>query len=304
MTVAVRHDALFKNLIKTFLPDLLHLVLPELIPDLQLSTLSWIDKESFVDPLQGRHVVFDLLARIRHVQPIPRALLVHVEIEAQFRTAMDARMHAYYHHLRLRHQQPTLCIVLYLRGGPPGVHSRNPRDTVGKVELYSFHYWTFSLARCTAEDYLHRPQPLAWALAALMRPRMLSRLQLRIECLRKIARCNLDKARQALLVNVVVTYLRLSADEEEAYMELLQHEVNTEVKDLELTWFDQIEAKGHQRGLVDGTRAVLRMQLAEKFGPLPRLAERRLEAMEDLDLLHQLSRRLLHASSLTELGLS
>ena len=316
MTLTVSHDKLLKNLIKTFLPDFLYLIAPEVIPDLDLQRPTWIDKEAFADLFQGTRATFDLLAQLDRRAPPPAAALVHIEIESQFRSAMESRVQTYYFYLRLHHQLPVIPLVLYLRGGPAGAHRHHVREFAGNREIFHFSYWALHVAGCTAEDYLQRSQPLAWALAALMKPASLTRVELKIECLRKIARSKLDDARQAILVNAVLTYLQLSPDEEVAYMQLLQQEANTEVRDLELTWFERVESLGHDRGveegrqegrqegLVDGSRSVVRTLLAEKFGPLPPTAERRLAALRNVEELNLLSRRLLHASSLEDLGLS
>lgn len=177
----------------------------------------------------------------------------------------------------------------------------------------------FGVGGCRAEDYVVRPEPLAWGLAALMRSDRWGRAEHKLECLRPIARSSLDEARQVLLVNAVETYLQLNAAEEVEYMSLLQQETNTEVRDLELTWYERVEAQGREQGLIqgrqqgfelgrdegrsDGLRQVLTELMMEKFGPLPGKTPRKLEGIHDADRLLQLSRELLHARSLAELGL-
>ena len=64
--------------------------------------------------------------------------------------------------------------------------------------------------------------------------------------------------------------------------------------------------KGYEKGLEiamdEGRRTILRMQLEERFGPLPATAAERLQHLPGASL-SALARAVLHAQSLRELGL-
>lgn len=75
-----------------------------------------------------------------------------------------------------------------------------------------------------------------------------------------------------------------------------------------LLWSEKLEAKGEARGeakgKAQGVREILLLQLAERFGPLPDGARRRVEEISSLQSLTQLAKRVLTAHSLEEMGLA
>jgi hypothetical protein len=136
--------------------------------------------------------------------------LVHVEVEVRARSGAGLRLAEYYMQLRLRHGRPVLPILLCLHRGRPGVALEQVADAVLGPEIGSFRYYAFCLAGCSAEDYLARPEPLAWALASLMRRGRLSPAEHKAGCLRRIFSVpGLDELRRFLLAHCVETYLEL-----------------------------------------------------------------------------------------------
>jgi len=79
---------------------------------------------------------------------------------------------------------------------------------------------------------------------------------------------------------------------------------------MELTWADQIEAKGikkgRESGLLEGAdrlrRTVIR-QLGQRFGKVPTTLEERLAAIRSVDELSAIADRILEVQSIEELGL-
>ena len=64
--------------------------------------------------------------------------------------------------------------------------------------------------------------------------------------------------------------------------------------------------EGRQEGRQEGIRAFqefLLSEMAERFGPVPAAIRRRIKAVQDLDELKTLGKRLLAAGSLDDLGL-
>src|SRR5262249_40123784 len=92
---------------------------------------------------------------------------------------------------------------------------------------------------CAAADYLARPEPLAWALAALMRPGQLTRPALKLECLRRIAAVDLDEERRIRLVDCGEAYLELNFNETEEDARLCTGQENREVREMATTWSER-----------------------------------------------------------------
>jgi hypothetical protein len=271
----------------------------------------------------------DLVAKVP-VEGEGPPLLVHVEIETDFRSGMDHRLRQYYMQLHLRHELPVLPILVNLRGGRPGVHRGTLRDVFDGKVTSVFHYRVLGLSGCRAKEWLARPEPIAWAFAALMRPGRWSRAELKLECLRRIAMSDVVGLRKQVLVDWVETYVQLTAQDALELQRLLDLEGNEEIKTMELTWLGQAEARGIEKGIEKGIergkkegkkegiaqgaetatrqavgrmRRVVLRQIEQRFGPVPKKMRQKIEAIDSLEPLADLAERVLVVDSAGELGL-
>jgi hypothetical protein len=300
------HDQLAKELFQTFFTDLIRLAAPEAAEKLRLAEASFRDKQAFTDWPEGDRREMDLLAEVPAVEAGPPAL-IHIEIEAVARAGMGERFWLYYMQLRLRYGLLVIPVLINLKGGRPGPHDEELSEGFGKVQTARFSYRVFGLSGCTAADYLARPEPLAWALAALMRPGKRSRAQHKIECLRRIAAADLPANHRYLLGNWVQTYLQLKGRQAEEYDRLRNLGVNREVKAMQMTWAEQMEAEYTQKGIEQGLAAlrnvVLRL-LKQRFGPVPETVRSKVEAIQEIEPLSHLAERVYEVDSIDEMGLS
>lgn len=311
------HDQLFKNLLESFLPDLLAIMLPELAADLEPHSLKFLRDEHFLDPPRGARLQADLLAEI-HLRRVGKRArcLIHVEIERQWTAAMPRRLWRYSLAIRRRHPGSLLSLVVYLRGGPSGVRRETWQETPPHrfpiPTSMTFTYWSFALAGCAAEAYLERPEPLAWALAALMQTDMDPERH-KLECVRRILHAPVSPAHRYTLLDCVETYLPLNSDRERSFRAMLIEREGPEVLDfyqsdppwvrrLKKETLEQGVQQGRREGREEGMRRLVTGLLAQRFGPLPEAATGRLSTM-NAEQLTALSRRLLTASSLKALGL-
>jgi len=246
------HDRLFKQLLMSFFADLLWLVAPELAGRLLTGAARFLDKETFPDWPRGERQEVDLLAEVPRADNPEEKALVHVEVEAQARAETPKRLLSYALQLQLRHGRPVLTILVNLRGGRPGVESLELTGSVAGLEVQRFRYLAFGVGACRAEDYLARPEPLAWALAALMRPQGLSPAEHKLACLRQIARAELSDVQRFILLNCVETYLELAPEQERELVRLQSVEGDEEVAEMQMTWAEKIEARGEARGMEKG----------------------------------------------------
>lgn len=206
------HDPLFKRLLQRFFADFLRLVAPDVAERLDLSAPVFLDKE--LNLPEGNRIV-DLLARVPLLIEPGKALLVHIEVEARSRQGMEERLRDYHRWIQNRHSGQILSIVVYLRGGKGGIREEIAKEDLAGPGLPGFRYLAFGLEKCQAVEYLSRSEPLAWALAALMKPGSLSRARLKLDCLLKIFGSSLQDEERGVLVNCIETYLQLSPREAE-----------------------------------------------------------------------------------------
>ena len=305
------HDQFFKNLLQEFFGDLLRIVVPELAPRLRTEEPTFLESELFTSFLGGRRRQLDLVARVEARSGEPEVVLVHVEIERRARRTMGRRLLDYMMLLWLEHHLPVVPIVVYLRGGKPDIAREEVRLEVSGHCFLSFWYLAFGLSRSQADEYLARPEPLAWGLAALMKRGERTVAGHRLACLSPITGAELTDRQRFLLVNCVETYLQLDETAREEYEALLTERGNQEVATMETTWADKIRQegievgvrRGMKEGKEEGKRDLLLEQLERRFGPLSQATVKRVRSLTSSEELSRLAARVLDAPSLEDLGL-
>jgi hypothetical protein len=145
-------------------------------------------------------------------------------------------------------------------------------------------------------------------LAALMRPGPLGRHGLKIALIRRVRASAIDRARLSLIVNVIESFLTLTADERRLFHEQLLAEGDETVEATELTWAEEmiqlgIErgiAQGREQGVLDTKREVALLQIRARFGQPDVAMLTRIQAAEG-PALDRLLERLPTASSIEQL---
>lgn len=292
------HDQHFKQLLQACFGDLVRIVAPEITPELRLESITFLESELFTDLAKGEHRRLDVVARIEPLRGDAGVVLIHVEVEAQARRTMGQRLFDYAVQLWLRHHDPVLSVVIYLRGGEPGATRQTFQMTAHGHPLVTFEYIAFGLSGSQAADYLARPEPLAWALACLMQHGGLSPAEHRLACLRPLALAEMDDARRFLLTNFVDSYLELDDSAREEYEALLAEDANREVAAMELTLTTNAD-----RLVQQGKKEMLLDLMSRRFGALPETTRQRVEALDSSEELSRLAERVLDAKSLDDLGL-
>ena len=245
--MATQHDKIFKQLLRTFLEDFLRLVAPQALERLDLSSPELLDKELFAGP-HGHRRELDLLVRVSTRDGRP--LLIHVEIEARASPAMAERLWSYRSQIQARYETRVLTLAVYLKRGRPGVNLETWESSLGP-DFPEPRYVSFGLAGCHAAEYLDRPEPLAWALAALMDPGPCSRAELKMACLRRIAGLK-GRIDPFLLVDCVENYLQLEPEEVAEFEALHSRRENQEVRAMAMTWSESHGARGRAQGGTPG----------------------------------------------------
>lgn len=207
-----------------------------------------------------------------------------------------------------------LPIVLYLRGGPASVEKRTSAEEILGETVLRVDYFAFGLSRSRAEEYLTRPNPLGWGLAALMATDM-EPAEHRFRCMQAIAGADVSEHQRRLLGNCVGTYLELTGDDRRRYDEMITREKATEIEAMEGTWFGKIarevgekavkrgERRGERKGQLRGERRLLERMLEARFGSLSADDLRRIEALGSTEEIERVFDQALEAGSLDELDL-
>jgi hypothetical protein len=196
---------LLRRLIRTFFPDYLRIVEPDSAVKMRLDRITFPAPEKTAEWTEGDPLEFGVVAEV----PARRrgevaTVLVQVEEEVQTPPETARRLGLFLAGLELRYGQPVFLSVVYLRGGRAGVHLESAAISVGfGIELMRIFYTAVGLERARAEYFLERPEPLAWALAALMRPLERTPAEHLRACRERISNAPLDEESRALLIQGV-----------------------------------------------------------------------------------------------------
>lgn len=203
---------LLRTLLQAFFADYLRLVEPDSAEHLCLDRISFRSPHADLsawDESSG----LSLVAEVPGLRGEKVTVLVRIEPDAPAPDHISERLGRSLLGLEARYGQPILLSVVCLQGARPGINLETA--AVGRVfgtEVLRVFYTLFGLAGARAEYYLQRPEPLAWALAALMRPARLEPAELRQACLERIAAARLDEPRRTLLAGSVEAFLDTRVD--------------------------------------------------------------------------------------------
>jgi hypothetical protein len=263
------HDQRFKQMLEAFWSDLLSLLVPVLPEEIRWLPPVFLPQEHYTDLPQGERRSVDLVARL---DPNPGdSLLVHVEVEGQYRSEFPERMWSYYAQLYLRHKCPVVSLALYLKGGPPGRQSSRFVVSAHGRTGSEFYFESLGLSGAKAEEYLVRPEKLCIGLAALMRYSGGGEAEHRFACMQRLSREEMTDVQRVLLLDCVEAYLPLRESAQRArYEALLAQEPQERIKHMELSWSQRIHQEGHQEGRQEGLQE-------GSLGVLNKLSEKRLK---------------------------
>ncbi len=290
--MATKHDQLMKRLISQFPDQFLRLAAPQIARTVDLEAIEFAPEEHYTGSPTGRERRADLVARASALPDGEKDrerenVLLHTEIELQFRSRTKPRLLAYHRGLSLHYTLVVHTIVLYLRGGPPGPKLETYEErSLGKT-VVAFHYHSFGLSRVSAAEYLARTEPLAWALAVLMRPaRGQPRARLGLACVRRIAAApDLSTQELDLLLSCVWAYGKFKDEEAEEFDMIMAEIEDREVQDMKMSmmeWWKKQGLKegreeGREQGVKQGEASLLKRMLQRRFEDLPAGIDRRLE---------------------------
>ena len=307
--MVTKHDQLMKELIARYPEHFLRLAAPDLAARLDLERVVFEPEEHYPGAPSGRERRTDLVARA-FGRPAGDAaaygeaeeVMLHAELELDYRARTAPRLLGYHRGLSLKYERVVHTIVLYLRGGPPGPQTAVYEERSLGETVVAFRYHSFGLSQAPSADYLARPEPLAWAFAALTRPaKGQSRPQLGLACLRRIVHArDLTQAEREPLFKCVLRYAPLGESQIREFDKMLAEAEEEEVRTMATTMFDW----WRKQGRTEGQRDLVLQLLKERFGSLSSDVRRKVSAIESTDELTQLASRLYQVKSLEELGLA
>ena len=293
------HDRLFKEFLRRFLPQFMHLFVPEQAARLNFSTIRFADKELVINFPQQELRITDIVAEVQTWEGETEAIVIHVEVEGRDKRTLPQRMSEYYILLRLSSGKRVLPIALVLLPKAGGISWQAYSEELFGEKLLHFRYGQVGIRDLSASVYLAKQDPIAATLAILMKSDKQSRAAVKLTALQTVIQSNLSPGDKLFLVELANTYApteELSDPREEIMQSLL---------DIDLSWGDKLREEGIEKGIekgrIEGERKMLLRLLTLMFGPLPNEFVQRIQAITDEATLDAISQQLLKAQILADL---
>ncbi len=183
-----------------------------------------------------------------------------------------------------------LLIVIFLKGGKEGLAMREFVDRAEGIEVCRFRYVAFALGRNRSEDFVDLPQPLAPALAAMMKSDW-HPARKKLRCLQAIRRADIDDARRFLLVKIVELYVELDQAEAERYAAEVAKQDNEEIREMIITWEQTLaasKAEGEAKGVAKGVRNSILRILERRLESVPAWVRQKLDGIRSVERLEEI----------------
>lgn len=291
----IDHDRLFKELLSTFFVEFLDLFLPQIVSQIDRSSIQFLPQEVFTDVTSGERKEIDILAQV-YYRNQDTCFLIHVENQSYTESVFAKRMFKYFARLYEKYDLAIYPVVIFSFDEPKRPEPQIHTVTFPDLKVLEFQFTAIQLNRLSWRDFLQQHNPVAAALMAKMNIPVNERPQVKAECLRLLATLKLDPARMQLILGFVDTYLQLNAAEEtifKAAIDTMNLDEKEEVMEIVTSW--------EQRGMQAERQATIIEVLKLRFGDIdaaleeiiPKLAQ--LPREDYLSLLWRLSREQLLA---------
>jgi hypothetical protein len=294
-------DRIFKEFLHRFFPEFMRLFFPDEAAYLDFSTATWVEQELISNFPDQKLRISDVVVEVKTVIGEEQVVLVHIEVEGSRKQSLPSRMFEYYSLFRTLRQKPVLPLACVLIPDAGGLQWQTYRETLFGHTLIEFHYGQVGLSDLDSSPYLDSGDPVAAALATLMKPGDRQPAELKLAAMRTVTGSVLTEGNKLFLIQVMETYLPTASLTGAGEM------VMQELMEVQTTWVEKAiergRVEGRVEGRIEGQHEVLLHLLEVKFGTLPDTFVERFEAITDSDALDALSEQLLIAKSLTEIHL-
>jgi hypothetical protein len=204
------HDQYFKLLVKGFFYDFLRLFLPAIAQGVDPNSIEFVDTTDYTNQPEGDYRVADIAAQARLRDEETALIILHTEIESEPDSGLPRRMWEYNALFALDHRVPVISIALLPFMVGKGIELARYTETVLGQEYIKLEYWRIPVRGLDATEYLAAEPSLAIPMAALMRPRSASSVDLKTAIFARLRRDNLAPGTRALFFDFVQTYLTLT----------------------------------------------------------------------------------------------
>ena len=243
------HDELFKELIDTFLFDLLELFLPSVSSDIDPTFRLAIDRELPADLGPGRARRADLVYRIRNLTG--EYFTLHIEVESSHDQSFAKRMLYYYVMLTEKFGLPVIPVAVLSFRSPQRRLRPTLENAVGELKFIHFEYIQIQLNQLAWRDFVRSDNRVAMALMANMKRSEAELAEVKLECLRGLARLILEPRQRTIALKFVDAYTPLTLAQQEEFKRRLS-EFDPAQREAIMTYITSWERHGMEIGRAEG----------------------------------------------------
>lgn len=303
--MAIDHDRLFKELIRTFFAEFMELFFPEVHEEIDFNHVIFLSEEVFTDIVAGEKRKVDVLIETK-LRTEEALIIVHFESQAQYQELFAERMFLYYSRLYEKYRKRIIPIAIFsydeVRDEPDRFEV-----TFSFKDILKFQFYIIELRRMNWRNFIKRDNPVAAALLSKMGYNKRDRVQVKMECLRMLLYLKLDPARMHLITGFFDTYLVLDDIEESKLWEelkALDPKEEAKIVELKTNWEKIAESKGILKGKIEGKiegeRKILGKFIQAHFGEVSRGMLEQIGYLTDLDIIEHLTDQLFQNSDFEE----
>ena len=251
------HDRLFKELIQTFFEEFIEGFFPEIYPQINFSSVKFLEQEVFTDIVKGERRKIDILAETSF-QGTSQLILIHIEPQSTYQKEFNERMFIYCSRLYEKYRKPILPIAIFSYNDKRSVPAQFTID-VPTQQILKFQYFQIHLIKKNWREFIRSNNPVAAALLSKMGYTVDERVQVKVEFFRMLSRMELDPAKMELLYGFFETYLKLTETEEEQMIERISNLPDLKERESVLrlpnSYFDRGVKQGIEQGKKTGAEA-------------------------------------------------
>lgn len=289
-TQSIDHDALFKRLLNTYLFDFIRLFIPGLMQHIDASSLTFLDKELFVDIMGKDRRESDIVAKVRF-RDSEVYFIILVEPMSYSQTNFPARLLLYLALLYKDHGLLVYPIVLYSYDEPYRPEPDTIRFDFPNKNVLTFNYEVIQLNRLNWKDFVDVQNPIASALMAKMKIDPKDKAIAKAACMKMMLSLELSPEESSLIAGIIHTYIRLTPAESVVF-DRATSEFDPALKEKAMLLTNPWEEKGMEKGMERGSiteaqRLTLRL-IGRRFGDIPENLEGRIRrlSLQPLEDLH------------------
>lgn len=255
----------------------------------------------------------DVVAKVKTLTGDPEIRLLHIEPQRRRDRDFPFPVFEYWFLLRRRYRVPVLPIALYLTPGARDFADRKKRGIVSEryaesvfgVEQLAFTYQALGLPDMNAADYYEGDNPLAPALAAIMKDSATGdKVTRRLRILGTEPLRRMDANRRAYLIAFVEKYLAFNKTEQADFERRTQTEEGKNVQKIlteyERRGYNSGKIEGKTEGKAEGIQGSLFLLLETRFGTIAESDRERIARIGDAAELERLFRVALTARDKSE----